>query len=46
MMNQDDLTKNLEKGSMKNSCKEKGEDSSTKADEDAFDSEKLKFNVQ
>lgn len=40
MRNQDDLAKKLEKGAKENDIKQKDEESSTKADEDAFDSEK------
>ena len=45
MRNQDDLAKKIEKGVKENDSKEKDEDSSTKVDEDAFDSEKVSFNV-
>ena len=46
MRNKDDLTKKIEKGATANESKENYEDSSTKVDEDAFDSEKVSFNVK
>ena len=45
MRNQDDLAKKIETGTTENDSKEKDEESSTKADEDAFDSEKVSFNA-
>ena len=41
MRNQADLAKKIEKGTKENDSKEKDEDSSTKLDEDAFESQKV-----
>ena len=45
MRNQDDLAKKIEKAAKQNNSKEKDEHSSTKADEDVIDSQKVSFNV-
>ena len=45
MRNQEDLAKKIEKGAKENDSKEKDEDSSTKLDEDAFESQKVSYKM-